>query len=176
MKKKAMDKESVFLVCLCLTGYFLFKPADPAGYLFYLLIGVWGALCAFILYGLKVRLWIKLMVAAIMGLLFWFIQHTMETNVSDITAPVDDKRFYGVWQTDSTGGITIKIRAVRDSAFLTQTDFTTHQDYRWGIDGDTLTFTNSTTNRQFKWRITFFGRDTMRLQDTRDSLVLWRIK
>ena len=173
MDLKKVDFNFLLILLLFLGAYFYFDYIALNKIIALVIIGVFIAVCSYVLYGLSFKLWVKAVLLIFISLLAFLLPNFF---IEKAHAATIDNRLYGSWITDSTDGYSIKLKVIADSAYLSQTNLSASKAYRLAIANDTLILSNEDLSREYKWKYIFAHQDSsLLLYNHKDSLLFTKV-
>jgi hypothetical protein len=174
MNWKKIDLNFLLLLVLFIASYFYYDYISLNKVIAIIFIGIFLALGSYVLYGLSFRLWSKLILLAFIAFIFYALPNFFTGETSRV--PVDS-RFLGSWATDNTDGYSIRLKVVKDSAYLSQSNLSESKAYKLSTINDTVILNNESLGREYRWNFSFVNQErVLLLYSSKDSLIFTKAR
>jgi hypothetical protein len=83
----------------------------------------------------------------------------------------------GSWATDNTDGYSIRLKVVKDSAYLSQSNLSESKAYKLSTINDTVILNNESLGREYRWNFSFVNQErVLLLYSSKDSLIFTKAR
>jgi hypothetical protein len=174
MVHKAKTSNQFILVLIIFIGsYFFYDFIGLSKIIALPLVGILVACCYFLLQR-RMRFVFKICILILLSLGTYLIPYfILKKNVVEKF----ENKFAGTWQTDTTGGFSINMQILRDTAYLSQSNIEDVVPYKMEITDHKFSIANKDRGKRLQWEYYFLDQGTILiLYNVSDSLRLYKKK